>query len=123
VAVTSARLYIIDEHEPVRRALAERLSRGGAFDIIGHTGDVADVIEEFTKNAPDIVLVEIKRSDGMGIEILRQIAGLAEPPRIVVLTSYPSAWEEKAARRAGASSYLLKDIDTEELIRHIQGLL
>lgn len=121
--MAASRVYIIDEHEPVRRALAERLSRAGEFNIIGHTGGVTDVIEQFTKNAPDVVLVEIKRTDGMGIEILRQIAGLPDAPRIVVLTSYPSAWEEKAARRAGASSYVLKDIDTEELIRHIQGLL
>jgi two-component system response regulator DevR len=121
--VSASRVYIIDEHEPVRRALAERLARAGVFKIVGHTGGVTDVIDQFTKNAPDIVLVEIKRTDGMGIEILRQIATLPNAPRIVVLTSYPSAWEEKAALRAGASSYLLKDIDTEELIRHIQGLL
>jgi two-component system response regulator DevR len=121
--VSAARVYIIDEHEPVRHALAERLSRAGVFEVIGHTDEVADVVGQITKNAPDIVLVEIKRTDGMGIEILRQIAGLPDAPRIVVLTSYPSAWEEKAARRAGASSYLLKDIDTDELIRHIQDLL
>jgi two-component system response regulator DevR len=120
--VTMSRVYIIDEHEAVRRALAERLSRTGAFSVVGHTGSVGDVIAEFTKNAPDFVLVEIKRTDGMGIEILRQIADLPDPPKIVVLTSYPTAWEEKAARRAGASFYLLKDIDTDELIRRIQDL-
>jgi two-component system response regulator DevR len=121
--VSTGRVYIIDEHEPVRHALAERLSRAGGFEVIGHTDEVTDVIEQITKNAPDIVLVEIKRTDGMGIEILRQIADLPDAPKIVVLTSYPSAWEEKAARRAGASSYLLKDIATDELIRHIQSLL
>jgi DNA-binding NarL/FixJ family response regulator len=123
VAVTSARVFIIDEHEPVRRALAERLSHADAFTVVGHTGGVSDVIDQFSKNAPDVVLIEIKRTDGMGIEILRQIADLPDAPKIVVLTSYPTAWEEKAARRAGASSYLLKDIDSEELIRHIQDVL
>lgn len=121
--MATARVFIIDEHESVRRALAQRLSRSGSFEIIGHTDEVTDVVEQITKNAPDIVLVEIKRSDGMGIEILRQIADLPDAPKIVVLTSYPSAWEEKAARRAGASSYLLKDIDSEELIRHIRDLI
>jgi DNA-binding NarL/FixJ family response regulator len=121
--VNLARVFIIDEHEPVRLALAERLSRAGPFTVVGHTGGVSDVMDQFSKNAPDVVLIEIKRTDGMGIEILRQIADLPDPPKIVVLTSYPTAWEEKAARRAGASSYLLKDIDSEELIRHIQNLL
>lgn len=123
MAVSAASVYIIDEHDRVRQALAERLSRAGPFEVIGHSGGVTGVIEQIAKSAPDIVLVEIKRSDGMGIEILRQIGGLPDPPKLVVLTSYPSVWEEKAARRAGASSYLLKDIDTDELIRHIRDLL
>ena len=119
----AASVFIIDEHDSVRQALAQRLSRAGALEVIGHTGDVGDVVGHITNIAPDIVLVEIKRSDGMGLEILRQIAALPDAPKLVVLTSYPTGWEEKAARRAGASSYLLKDIDSEELIRHISNLL
>ena len=119
----AASVFIIDEHESVRQALAQRLSRAGAFEVIGHTADVNDVVGRITKTAPDIVLVEIKRSDGMGLEILRQIAALPNAPKLVVLTSYPTAWEEKAARRAGASSYMLKNIDSEELIRQISDLL
>jgi DNA-binding NarL/FixJ family response regulator len=42
---------------------------------------------------------------------------------VAVLTSYPSTWERKAAQRAGAEAYLLKDIDSEELIRRICALM
>jgi DNA-binding NarL/FixJ family response regulator len=81
------------------------------------------VIREVRSQTPDVVLVEIKRTDGMGLEIVRQIASLTPAPRLVVLTSYPSAWEQEAACRAGATSYLLKDIDSEELIRHIGRII
>jgi len=67
--------------------------------------------------------MEVKRSDGMGLEILRQLSTLTKAPRIIVLTSYPSLWERQAASRAGAFSYLLKDIETEELIHNITELI
>jgi len=72
--------------------------------------------------APDVVLIEVKRSDGLGLEVLRQVAELPNPPKVLVLTSYPTEWEAQAATRAGASSYLLKDIDLEVLIHQIVEL-
>jgi len=115
----SARLYIVDEHESVRRALAERLAQSPEVRLAGHAGDAQTALRELAGLSVDVVLVEIKRSDGMGLEMVRQLAGQAHPPRLFVLTSYPSEWEEQAARRAGASGYLLKDIAPEELIRRI----
>ncbi|MGD8554243.1 MAG: response regulator [Anaerolineales bacterium] len=117
------RIYIIDERMDVRSALAERLARASDLEVIGHSGDAAEVIQEIPLVEPDIVLVETKRSDGMGLEILRQVSSLPKSPRVAVLTSYPSTWERKAAQRAGAEAYLLKDIDSEELIRRICALV
>jgi two-component system response regulator DevR len=121
--VSPARVYIVEEHPSVRTALVDRLSHSGVLQIIGHTGSADEVLREVRQGSPDIVIMEVKRSDGMGLEILRQLATLARPPRLVVLTSYPSFWERQAANRAGASSYLLKDIETEELIQHITSLV
>ncbi|UCF61038.1 MAG: response regulator transcription factor [Anaerolineaceae bacterium] len=117
-----ARLYIVDEHDSVRSALADRLSRATGFTVLGHSGDANQVLEDIQAQEPDVVLLEVKRSDGMGLEIMRQISELSDPPCLVVLTSYPTEWEEEAAIRAGATSYLLKDLDTEELIRYISEL-
>jgi DNA-binding NarL/FixJ family response regulator len=117
-----ARLYIVDEHDSVRSALADRLNRASGLTVLGHSGDANQVLSDIQAEEPDVVLVEVKRSDGMGLEIVRQISELADPPCLVVLTSYPSEWEEEAAVRAGAASYLLKDLDTEELIRHLSEM-
>jgi DNA-binding NarL/FixJ family response regulator len=116
-------VYIVDEHEPVRTALAERLGQADGLLILGHTGDAEQVVSEIEQTKPDIVLFEVKRSDGLGLELLRQLAALQKAPKLVVLTSYPSTWEKDAATRAGAVSYLLKDVESEELIENISNIL
>lgn len=114
------RIYIIDEHEPVRKALAERLRRSPAVEVIGESGAATEAAEEARSRGAEIVLIEIKRGDGLGLELVRLLASTPPAaPRVLVLTSYPTAWEEGAARRAGAEDYLLKDIDPEELITRI----
>ena len=118
--MSKARLYIIDEHVTVRSALAERLDQAADLHVIGHAGDVEEVMRDVGEKKPDIVLLEVKRKDGMGLEILRSIVAMDCSPRLAVLTSYPTKWEEDAALRAGAVCYMMKDIDSEELIRMIE---
>ena len=119
----ATRLYIVDEHASVRSALAERLERADACTVVGHTGEASQVLNDVRSTQPDVVLLEVKRRDGLGLELLRQIAGIAPAPRLIVLTSYPSDWEEQAACRAGASQYLLKEIDPEVLLGAIYDLV
>ena len=115
-------LYIIDEYEKVRSALAERLSQSKGLSVLGHGADCEMVMQEIDHLRPDIILIEIKRKDGMGLELTRQIASLPEAPRLIVLTSYQKIWEQQAAARAGAGTYLLKELNSEELIREIETL-
>ncbi len=120
--MSGARIYIVDEHPSVRLALVDRLQHAPQLQVIGHTGDAQTVLGDVASLMPDVVLIEVKRSDGMGLEIIRQVASIPKGPRAVVLTSYGATWEHEAAERAGASGYLLKDIDSEELIRQIVAL-
>lgn len=113
------RLYIIDEHVPVRRALADRLSRVGLVTVVGDSGETSQAMEAIHNDGIDIVLIEIKRSDGMGLELVRQLTAPPDAPKVIVLTTYPTDWEEAAAKRAGAAAYVLKDLDAKELLRHI----
>lgn len=115
----AARIYIVDERPSVRLALVDRLSHAPDIQVIGHTGDAEHVVPAVQDAHPDVVLIEVKRSDGLGLELVRQVAALSDHPRVVVLTSYESEWEFDAARRAGAAGYLLKEIGSDELIRRI----
>lgn len=113
------RIYIIDEHEAVRRALGDRLSRVGQVTVAGDSAEAAQAFSAIQDGEVEIVLIEIKRSDGLGLELVRQISALPESPKVIVLTTYPTEWEKAAAIRAGAAAYVLKDLDAKELLHHI----
>jgi DNA-binding NarL/FixJ family response regulator len=113
------RVFIIDDHTAVRQALAARLGSAPETVVVGETGDAEEALLQLRGVLPDVVLVETKRSDGRGLEIISWIAQCGAGARVVVLTSYPSEWERWAAYRAGAACYLLKDIGSPQLIEQI----
>lgn len=103
--------------------MAERLDRSARLEVVGHSGKADQILEDVHKLEPELILMEIKRTDGMGLEIIRKLHNLPKAPSIAVLTSYPSQWEQDASMRAGADMYLLKDIDSDELIDRITQLI
>jgi DNA-binding NarL/FixJ family response regulator len=115
------RILIIDDHDDVRRALTARLNSAPEMTVVGETADAEDGLLKTRTLRPDVVLVETKRADGRGLEIVSWIAQSGIGARVVVLTSYPSEWERWAAHRAGAARYLLKDIGSPLLIDQIRS--
>ncbi len=116
------RLYILDDHEPVRQALAARLAALPNVEIVGLGADPEAALAALPEAHPDVVLVETKRHDGRGLEIVHWLARNAPGVQLAVLTSYPSEWEMWAARRAGSAAYFLKDINSEQLIERLRQL-
>jgi DNA-binding NarL/FixJ family response regulator len=114
--LSATSVYIIEEHSPVRKALAERLAAAAQIDVVGRSAEVENSVDDILSKKPDVVLLEVKRSDGMGFELLRRLQDIDGRMRVIVLTSYVSDWEKEAASRVGAEAYVLKDIDAEELI-------
>jgi DNA-binding NarL/FixJ family response regulator len=119
---TPIKVYVVDNHEDVRRALVARLCTTPDLVVVGDTGEAEKALQEVKDLRPDVVLVETKRGDGRGLEIVNWIAHSGVGAHILVLTSYPSDWEEWAAHRAGAAYYLLKDIDSPRLVEEIRQL-
>jgi DNA-binding NarL/FixJ family response regulator len=117
--MTPTRLLIIDDHDDVREALKARLHAVNDVEIVGCTGCWQTGLQNAVKLKPHVVLLEIKRSDEQGMEALRCLTKQCPNISVVVLTSYPDADEKSIARRMGAVRYLLKDIDTPQLVREI----
>jgi two-component system nitrate/nitrite response regulator NarL len=113
-------VFIIDDHAEVRQALKTRLSSAPDMRVVGETGEAEEAIQQLRRLRADIVLIESKRADGRGLEIISWIAQGRLAGAVIVLTSYPSEWERWAAHRAGATHYLLKDIDSPVLIDQIR---
>jgi len=115
------RLLIIDDHDVVREALEARLHTTATVEIIACTGCWRTGLRDAVRMKPDVVLLETKRADGQGLEALRHLTRECPNISIVVLTSYPDAKEQTEAHRMGAVRYVLKDIDTPQLVREIQA--
>ena len=119
--MSPTRLLIIDDHDAVREALEARLQTAFEVEIVGCTGCWETGLQETVRLKPDVVLLETKRTDGQGLEALRCLTEQCPYISIVVLTSYPDAKEQIEAQRMGAVRYILKDIDTPQLVREIQA--
>jgi len=113
------RLLIIDEHKAVRQALVSRLQQTGQLEVVGSTGSSEEGLLQVEALRPNIVLLETKRSDGTGLETCRRIARSHPSTQVIVLTSYDDEDERQAAYMAGASRYLLKELDSAQLMREI----
>lgn len=113
------KVYVLDEHEAVRRALAAQLDAAG-LAVVGDSDDVERGLADIRALQPHVVLIETKRTDGRGLEAVRRAAVIPATVCVMVLTSYYSEWERAAARRAGANCYLVKQIGTQSLVELIQ---
>ena len=120
--VSRTRLLIIDDRETVRQALEDRLSHAPEIELVGSVGSTAEGLRAAHALLPDVVLLEIKMADGSGVDACRQITQAAPSADVIVLTSYMDEAERQAAFQAGASSYVLKDIDSQRLIRAIESI-
>ena len=118
--MTPTRLLIIDDHDVVREALEARLHTASTVEIVSCTGCWRTGLRDAVRLKPDVVLLETKRADGQGLDALRHLAKECPHTSIIVLTSYPDAEEHLEARRIGVMRYILKDIDTPQLLREIQ---
>lgn len=114
------RVAIVDEHGDVRQALRYRLGSAPDIAVVGDVAEAEMAVSLVRSERPDVVLLETKRGDGRGLELVNWIAESGLGCVVVVLTSYPSEWERWAAHRAGAVNYMLKDIDSSVLIERIR---
>jgi DNA-binding NarL/FixJ family response regulator len=121
-AVQKTKLLIIDDRETVRQALEDRLSHAPEIELVGAAGTSDDGVQAVRDLKPDVVLLEIKMTDGMGLDTLQRVRQAAPCADVIVLTSYMDEAERLACFQAGASSYVLKDINSQRLIRAIESV-
>jgi two-component system NarL family response regulator len=116
------KLLLIDDHPEVAQALAARLRAAPGLEVLPPEADAESALRQAAAQQPAVVLVETKRGDGRGLELVSEIARTQPQACVIVLTSYPSEWEAWAMRRAGAADYLLKEIGTGALVERVLAL-
>ncbi len=116
------RVMIIDDHEVVRRGIAEVVDRAEGLTVVAEAGSVAETLRRATLVRPDILLVDLQLPDGTGIDIIRTLAQEVPEARSVVLTSFDDDDALAEALEVGARAYLLKTVRGAEIADVIKAV-
>lgn len=110
------RVFLLDDHEMVRRGIAEMLESEPGFLIVGEAATVAEALARIPAAHPHVALLDGRLPDGSGIDVCRDIRSEMPEVRCVILTSYDDNDALFSAVMAGAAGYLLKEIRGNSLI-------
>ena len=116
------RIVLVDDHEVVRLGLKVLLEQNDHFEVVGEANNAKEAVEIAGKLRPDIVLMDIRLPGASGIDACEEITQLYPEVRVVMLTSYAEDEMLFSAIRAGASGYLLKQINSDDLIRSLESV-
>ncbi len=111
---------IVDDHEVVRFGLKNLLMRQPGWDVVAEAGSVADAIQQAEEHRPDVVVMDIRLSDGSGIQACREIVQKHPETKVIVLTSFAEDDLLFDAISAGAVGYVLKQVGNDDLVRAIE---
>jgi two-component system, NarL family, response regulator DevR len=114
------RVFLLDDHELVRRGLRELLEVEGDIEVVGESGSAAEAIRRIPALKPDVAILDARLPDGSGIDVCRDVRSIDPNVRALILTSYDDDTAPFAAIMAGASGYVLKDIRGNDLIGGIR---
>ncbi|RJQ11677.1 MAG: DNA-binding response regulator [Bacillota bacterium] len=109
------RILLVDDHEIVRRGLRSYLETEKDFAVVGEAGDGDEAVRLAGELKPDVILMDLVMPKVDGVEATRRLIEADPKACIVVLTSYTDDNKVLPALKAGARSYILKDVAAEEL--------
>lgn len=115
-------VFLVDDHEVVRRGLTDLLASDGELDVIGDAGSVAEAMVRIPALKPDVAVLDVRLPDGNGIELCRDLLSELPELRCLMLTSFTSDEAMLEAILAGASGYVVKDIRGMELAQAIKDV-
>lgn len=102
------RLAIVDDHEVVRMGLTSLFENHPDIEVVAQAGGVHEALEVVTAANPDVVVMDVRLTDGSGVEACREIRAQLPDCRVIMLTSYSDDEALFASIMAGASGYILK---------------
>jgi len=122
-------VFVVDDHDVVRKGLRFYLSAHPEIGIVGEAGDAQSAVEGVAEHVPDVVLMDLvlplqpgtEATDQGGVQATRRIRQVSPRTQVVVLTSFAQDELIFSAIKAGALSYLLKDADAETVLDAIQS--
>ena len=116
----AVRVFLVDDHEVVRRGVAEVLEDDPGITVAGEAGSVAEALARVPAVRPDVVVMDMRLPDGDGAELCRGLRARMPGLHCLVLTSYSEQDALDAAVGAGASGFLLKKVRGPALVSAVR---
>jgi DNA-binding NarL/FixJ family response regulator len=114
------RVMVVDDHPVVRAGLAVALQAHHDLELVGEAADGTEALEVCARTQPDVVLMDLVMPGMDGVKATQAIHQAYPQVQIVILTSFGKEALVKAALRAGATTYLSKDVTVDELAAAIR---
>src|SRR5437016_10544329 len=116
----STRIALVDDHEIVRRGIADLLEAEPDFEVTAEAASVGEALAYIPPARPDVVVLDVRLPDGNGIELCRELSSLLPGVRCLILTSFSDDEALFNAIMAGASGYVLKQVLGSDLLSAIR---
>jgi two-component system response regulator DevR len=113
-------VFLVDDHEVVRRGLVDLLSGDPDLTVVGEAGSIAEAKARIPAARPDVAVLDVRLPDGSGIDLCRDLLAAHDDLRCLILTSFTDEQSMLDAILAGASGYVVKDIRGMELAQAIK---
>ena len=116
------RVMLVDDHEIVRDGIRAMLESQDDIVVTSEAGTVRDAIDEAARTRPDVIVMDVRLSDGSGIEATREIRAARPATKVLMLTSFADDEALFASIMAGASGYVLKQVKSGDLLHAIRSV-
>jgi DNA-binding NarL/FixJ family response regulator len=113
---------LVDDHEIVRGGIRAMLEAQDDIVVASEAGTVRDAIDEAARTRPDVIVMDVRLTDGSGIEATREIRAARPATKVLMLTSFADDEALFASIMAGASGYVLKQVKSNELLHAIRAV-
>ncbi len=110
------RVFLVDDHEVVRRGVRELLDAEDDLEVVGEAGSAAEALVRIPATNPDVAVLDVRLGDGSGVEVCREVRSARPELACIMLTSFADDEALFEAIMAGAAGYVLKQVRGDDLI-------
>ena len=114
------RVFLVDDHEIVRRGIAELVDAEPDLEVVGEAGDAKQALARVAATRPEVAVLDVRLPDGNGIDLCREIRSRYPEISCLILTAYDDDEAVRSAVLAGAAGYVVKDIRGQALVEDIR---
>ncbi|MBK5332403.1 MAG: response regulator transcription factor [Ilumatobacteraceae bacterium] len=114
------RVFLLDDHEVVRRGVRELLEGADDLEVVGEAGTAKEARQRIPATRPDVAILDVRLPDGTGIEVCRDLRSQMTDLKCLMLTSFNDDEALFDAILAGAAGYVLKEVRGSDLIESVR---